>query len=506
MKRLVLILFGIIFSISASDAQTTGQVTVESACSGSNCTTGPACATYTSGVLTAFASGACGGGTSTATTWNVIVPTGTATTDTGNITTALGTCSNTNAIFLAETGTHLFAINATIDLTGHDGCTIVGSIGGTPYAGETTHYQNTIVDCSALSTTTPCFKLANSNTLFGFAIQGNGSTAGSNTVCVDDTTTNAGGNTLLHMVMRSCGYGLNAGSASGAVLNDRLMDVTFAAVGTPVWCHTTCTNLQVVNSTMLAPAVGILCDVGCTAAHFTMITEQALAGTGLAVKMLGSNNVITNLLADQGSCVQLNGASGIQISAVRCAGASASANNYCLDVETAASSTVSIKAMLCSTGYSGTGSSIFHEAGVTGGCTNCTLDVSWNQTDPLYTGATAEADLDWQREMHPIGYKAVTLTSNTFAAPDLANGFNISLTGTTSCPCTLPAPSYVHDGQRGIIAFTQPASGAVSSPITWNAIYKNTSQPAATNSQTTWWPWTAVGNNGSVNLDAPFHN
>jgi hypothetical protein len=501
------VLLSLLFA-SVAHAQTTGTVTLESACSGSNCTTGPSCATYSSGVLTGFAPGACGGGTSTSTAWNVIVPTGTAATDTGNINTALTTCSNTNAIFLAETGTHLFAINATIDLTGHDGCTIVASISGTPYAGSS-GTQNTVVDCSGLSTTTACFKLGTSDTLTGFAIKGNGGTAGSNTVCVDNETAGTGGNTLLHMVMLNCGYGLDEGSSTGTVQNDRLLDVTFSGVGTPVWCHGAggCTGNHMTNLTMLAPAVGILCDTGCTKSNFAMVTEQALGGTGIAVKLLNGSSGITinNLIADQGSCIQLNGASGVTIGALDCRGASASANNYCLDFESNASTAVSAAAMLCSTGYSGSGSSIFHEAGVTGGCINCTLDVSWNQTDPLYTGTTAEADLDWQRFMHPIGYKAVTLTSSTFAAPDLANGFNVSLTGTSSCPCTLPAPTYVHDGQSGYIAFTQPTP-SIANAITWNGIYANTSAPVNTAGKTTWYPWTAVGNNGSINLGPSFHN
>jgi len=487
--------------VTTANAQTTGTITLESSCSGSNCTTGPSCATYTSGVLTGFASGACGGGAGGGgTTYNVL-PNGAAPRTDATITAALPTCTNTNPIFLSE-GT--WTISNTIDLTGHDGCTIVGSISGTPYVGSN-GVQNTVVDCSGLSTTTVCFKFGNSDTLTGFAILGNGSTAGSNTVCVDNEATNTGGNTLLHMVMRNCGYGINVGSASGAVLNDRLMDVTFAAVGTPVWCHTTCTNLQVTNVTMLAPAVGIFCDVGCSKANFAMLTMQTLGGTGFGIKMLGTGNVINNMIADQGSCIQFNGASNIQVSAVRCAGASASANNYCLDFESAASSAISVAAMLCSAGYSGTGSSVFHEAGITGGCTNCTFDVSWNQTDPLYGSTQAETDFDWQRFMHPIGYAAVTLTSSTFAAPDLKNGFNISLTGTSSCPCTLPAPPYVHDGQTGYIEFTQPTP-SVASAITWNGIYVNTSAPLNTSGKTTWWPWTAVGNNGSINLGPSFHN
>jgi hypothetical protein len=483
-------------------AQTTGTITLESACSGSSCTTGPSCATYTSGVLTGFVSGACGGGTSTATVWNVISgPTGIAPTDTATINGALSTCVNTNAIFLSE-GT--WKINATIDLTGHDGCTIVGPISGTPYAASN-GVQNTVVDCSGLSTTTACFKFGNSDVLTGFAILGNGSVAGTNTVCVDNETAGTGGNTLLHMVMRNCGYGFNEGSSTSTVQNDRLIDVFFQNAGTAIWCHTNCTNNNMNNLTMIAPAIGLLCDVGCTSSHFSMLTAQALGGTGLAVKMLGANNVVNNLLGDQGSCVQLNGTTNFTLGGVRCAGATASANNYCLDFETSASTLVTMSAMLCSTGYSGSGSGIFHEAGVTGGCVNCSLDVHWNQTDPLYLSTQAETDFDWQRFFHPVPYAAVTLTGASFAAPDLWHGFNISLTGTSSCtPCTLPAPTVVHDGQNGYIEYTQSSGG--SNTITWNAIYANTSQPFSTGSKTTWWPWTAVGNNGSINLGPSFHN
>lgn len=497
-------LFGAIFGLvlvysPVALGQLTTQVTIDQACTGSSCTPMPSCSTYTSGALTNFALGVpCGGSAPTTVVWNVIgPPTGTAGTDTTTITGAFSGCTGINAIFLAE-GT--WAINAS--LSPPIGCTIQASISGTPYAGSN-GTQNTTVDCSALAGTTPCFIFSTSNTLTGFAIKGNGSVSGTNTTCVDNEAVNTGGNNLINMVMINCGYGFNEGSASGTVQNDRLLDVTFSGVGTPVWCHTNCTGSYFSNLTIFGPSVGVFCDVGCTKSNFSVLTEQALAGTGLALKMLGANNIVSNLFGDQGSCVQMNGTTNFNLSGVDCRGASASANNYCLDFVTAASSAVSMVGVLCSTGYSGTGSAIFHEAGVTGGCTSCSFDVSWNTTDPLYASVQAETDFDWQRFMHPVGYKAVTLTTSTFAAPDLQNGFNISLTGTASCPCTLPAPLGAHDGESGYIQFTQPAT-AVANPLVWNAIYVNTTQPLTTNSQTTWWPWTA--NNGSINLATPFHN
>lgn len=435
--------------------------------------------------------------------YNVISPTGVSATDTIALITALNTCTSTKGIFLGE-GT--FKIVVGINMGSAPGCTITGSITGSPTA-SAAGTQSTVIDCSGLSGTQVCFELGISDVLTGFTILGNGNTAGSNTICVENTTA-TGGNQLLNMVLRNCGIGANIGAPGCCTQNDRIVNAVFLNNGHGLVCAGNCTDMYFSDLTMISPTSDAVVWSAGGSGQLNRVVVQGLPSGANGLNMSQALYMpVTDVSVDGGgTCIYLNNNHDVTFNGVRCTG-NGGANEYCIDFDTTRTYQMLFTGIVCTGGYNGSGSGVLAETGgLVGACfIPCAIDVTWNGTDPLYNSTQAGTDIDPLRYKHPFGYVPVTLTSGSFAAPDLRQGYNQSFAITSACstPCPLPIASYGVVGQAGYFAFTQPSS-PVTNPISWNAAYKNTAQPVATANKTTWFPWVTGG--GGIVMGPSFHN
>jgi hypothetical protein len=436
--------------------------------------------------------------------YTVISPTGVSATDTINIISALPNCTSSRGLFLGE-GTFKVVITVSVP----NGCTITASNVGSPTA-SAAGVQNTTVDCSGLVGTTPCFVMGNSAVLTGFTIIGNGNTALTNTNCIDQETI-TGGSELLNLVLRNCGVGMNIGASSCCTQNVRVINAVFLNNGYGLYCHGNCTDGYYSDLTIISPtSEGVICCSG-GSGQLNRIMIQNLPSGGIGLDLRGVNfmPVTAVSVSGAGTCIALDATNSVPINSVRCTG-DGGANEHCLSFAGGASSVVqeSLVGINCTGGYNGTGSSVVIEPSIQGGCQlTCNIDVIWNGTDPLYDSVATEGSIDFVRYTRSVSFFSVPLTGTAFAAPDPANGFNQSFVLTSSCsaPCTVPAPVYVQNGQRGYLAFTQPAT-ALTSPISWGSAYRNTAQPFNGNAKTTWFPWVANSDDATVTLGTLVHN
>jgi len=425
--------------------------------------------------------------------YNVIVPTGVPATDTINLITAVASCASPKTVFLGE-GT--FKIVLTINMPA--GCTVSGPVTGSPTA-SSAGTQNTVVDCSGLANTVPCFGLNTSAVITGFTIIGNGSTPLSNTNCADEESS-TGGVVITHMIFRNCGAGINYGNPSGCCAqNMRVVDVTFLNNGYGMYTHDNATDAYFSDLTVISPTTAGIYGGGFSNA-WNRITVTGVPHGAIGLDMSGgSGGPVTDVSVDGGTCIKIG---AYDFGGIRCAG-DGGTNEYCVDFP-GSTNLVQMVGIVCSGGYNGSGSGIIAETG-SGGCSsNCNLDITWNGTDPLYNNTQAEADMDYVRYTHPVGYAPITLTGSAFAVPDFQNGYNKTFALTSACPCTLPFPTILADGTGGYFAFTQDSTGGRT--VTWGTFYQNTAQPLSTANKTTWFPWVVRTDLNAIVLGPSFHN
>jgi hypothetical protein len=448
--------------------------------------------------------------------YQLITPTGTAPTDTAALNAALSTCVSGQAIFI-EPG--FLEINATIDLRGHDGCSITGALTTTSYD-SSSGAQQTVIDCSGLSGTTICLIMGNSQVLRGLSIHGNGYGSGSTpttTNCIDLSSSPASGNLFLDLTMSNCGWGFNIAPATCCSQNNRGLFVHTVGTTFAEYCGANCQFNQLSNIENEANWVsGIHCDTGCSKLQ-SDTTRGEDAGT--AGFLIGTDMVLTNFFNSQENCAELQG-SNIVMFGGRCAGSPS--QNACfiwIGLGTPVTNVI-LRDMICNYQFDVQGDNINYNKPTALICNNCMLDLvgQWqfypptSAADPFYDPSDTsglEAALDWQRPS-----KSAHLGTNDFMLPSgTATSAPVDflwspnpLFGLSSlCPCTISNPVYAHDGQSGIYEVRQDSTGGRT--ISWGSQYTVTSgalAPNTTANSTTYYPYTVSGT--QVILGNSYHN
>jgi hypothetical protein len=419
--------------------------------------------------------------------YQLITPTGTASTDTPAINNALSTCVTGQAIFILPGS---LALNATLNLHGHDGCSIASTIVGT-FWDSTSGTENTTIDCSGV--TGPCITMGNSEVLRGFAINGNGSNN-----CLDLSTNTASGNLFLDLYLQNCSTGIDIEPATCCSQNNRVFNIY--VLGGPIaqYCGANCQFNQFSDVEDEGSVVGMECRTGCNTNQFNQFRTEDNA---LVYWADGNDDVMTNMLGSRIACMTPGGNNLVTVG-VRCAGVEPGTFQHCIGwndngtVET----NVIIRDFNCSYYYTSDNAQQGSTAVV---CNNCLLDYqgSWcsscdSPNTPTYDSVATEAALDWQRPQKMYFLQAYNYlsASTTSAAPDFKWSPNASFSLSSSCPCTITNPVYAHDGQNGFLAVAQDSLGG-RTISTWGSQYTVTTGATLDSSyeSTTYFPYTVSG-------------